>query len=143
MAIPRPYRDTPGNPSRWTPWEPPSREAGRDPGARGARGGAAAGAAARAPARGGFRVGRKWPFSAPLLIPLIYEMGHFAGVGSGPDFGCTKSAHFGGYLITLPVGTKLGPFFRAGFWDKIRGSGTEPRLGRKRGRFWPSTGTGY
>ena len=118
-------------PSGGHPWEPPPREAGRDSGARGA-GRRGRPAARRAPAGAGRVQGRpKMAIFGPFSITNIYGKGHIwgvpTGVGFGPVSGVPKNAHFGGYLITLPVGTKLGPFFRAGFWDKIRGSGTEPR----------------
>ena len=61
----------------------------------------------------------KWALSGPFLMGFYNQMGGPGGTPLGVHFGPRgpggpggpKSAHFFGYLITLPVGTVLGTFF--------------------------------
>ena len=58
------------------------------------------------------------PFLGPIYILFVLERGVQGGYplgalgtpGAPPGPGGPKSAHFFGYLITLPVGTVLGLF---------------------------------
>ena len=63
--------------------------------------------------------------------------GHPPGTPRDPP-----GAHFFGYLITLPVGTKMGHFFGTEFWDKFRGGTKRPTVGRYAGGYFGENG-GY
>ena len=71
----------------------------------------------------------KWALSGPFLMGFYNQMGGPGGTPLGVHFGPRgpggpggpKSAHFFGYLITLPVGTVFGLFFPPGDRGQIRG----------------------
>ena len=103
-------RGAPGGPPRGGPPGGP-RAGGNFPGGPGgARAGRGA-PGARAPARGprGAPGGAPWGAPVRTIIYRRADLGPGApgGLPGGPRGapGCTKSAHFFGYLITLPVGT--------------------------------------
>ena len=105
-----------GTPSGGPPGAPPARG---PPGAP--RGPPGPGAPGRPPGPPGRPPGhpRKWAQNGPLLIHFNIQLGVPGGYPPGAPRGACppggqKSAHFFGYLITLPVGTKIWTFFSGG-----------------------------
>ena len=127
-----------GPPGAGPPGAPPGRAReisgpgpGRAPGARGAP---------RGPRRGPLRDPRLGPHFGPRLGTIYIYIYIIRPPLRGAHLGCTlcpprgapggpppgggqKSAHFFGYLITLPVGTVWALFFpppgQGGFWDSL------------------------
>ena len=78
-----------------------------------------------APGRPGPKNG---PFRAIYIVFLITQGGFRGGALLAPPGppGGQKSAHFFGYLITLPVGTVWATFFHPPFWDNLGQFGIMP-----------------
>ena len=103
-----------GPPGRGPPPRPPGKFPGPGPPGPGGRPGRP-----RGPVRGPQPDPQKWALSGPIHIYFHIQLGGPGGYPPGCIFGAPgpggpggpKSAHFFGYLITLPVGTVLGTFF--------------------------------
>ena len=71
---------------------------------------------------------QKWAIPGHIYC-ISYYSGGFPGgallAPPGPPGG-QKSAHFFGYLITLPVGTVWATFFHPPFWDNLGQFGIMP-----------------
>ena len=100
-----------------TPPGPPGRPAGEISGGGKFRGrpGARAPPGPRAPGA------QNGPFRAYIYCFSYYSGGFLGGALLAPPGppGGQKSAHFFGYLITLPVGTVWALFFHPPFWDSL------------------------
>ena len=129
---------SPGSPSGAPPWPGPEI---RVPEISGNFPGPGRAGPGRGPPGGRAGEPQKWAQNGPFLgltthyLVLLNPL--FGGVPRGCPFwaprgapGGAKSAHFFGYLITLPVGTVWATFFQPRFWGVTPGIGGIRRFGQ-------------